>query len=113
MLRSFSEWKNLTNDLWILQTVQGYVTEFDMEPFQSNIPKPIKFSKEEEELVDKEVLTLFGYAITLSHTEPDQFISNIFLVLNPNGKFRPVINLKQLNNFVHYEHFNQQTLLLY
>ena len=44
-----------------------------------------------------------------SFSEPYQFISNIFLVPKPNGKFRPVINLKQLNEFVNYEHFKQET----
>lgn len=37
------------------------------------------------------------------------FISNIFLVKSLNGKFRPVFNLKKMNEFVHYEHFKQKT----
>ena len=26
-----------------------------------------------------------------------------------NGKYRPVINLRHLNKFVHYDHFKQET----
>ena len=39
----------------------------------------------------------------------DQFISNIFIVPKPNGKVRPVINLRELNLFITNEHFKQET----
>lgn len=39
-----------------------------------------------------------------------QFISNIFIVPNKNGTFRPVINLRGLNAFVEYMHFKQENL---
>ena len=110
MLTSFHEWKALTNDQWILNTVQGYEIEFEAEPFQLKIPNQIRFSAEEEKLVDKEVSSLLSEgAIIACFHEPHEFISNIFLVPKPNGKFRPVINLKQLNEFVVYEHFKQET----
>ena len=110
MLASFSEWKALTKDQWILDAVQGYKIEFDLEPWQNSPPKEIRFSKEEEILVDEEASNLLKEgAIVPSAPEPDQFISNIFLVPKPNGRFRPVINLKSLNQFVHYEHFKQET----
>ena len=110
MLSSLDAWKALTNDQWILSTIQGYVIEFEFEPFQLKLPNQIKFTSEEEKLVDKEVSSLLSEgAIVPSVPEPQQFISNIFLVPKPNGKFRPVINLKQLNEFVYYEHFKQET----
>lgn len=33
----------------------------------------------------------------------------IFLVTKPNGDLRPIINLRKLNEFVHYEKFKQET----
>lgn len=48
-------------------------------------------------------------AIVESVPEKGEFISTIFIVAKPNGKFRPVINLKYLNEFVHYDHFKQET----
>ena len=44
-----------------------------------------------------------------SVSEPGEFISNLFIVPKPNGKYRPVINLRHLNKFVHYDHFKQET----
>lgn len=95
MLDSFNEWKALTNDQWILRTVRGYQIEFEMEPFQLRMPNQINFTEQEEKLVDKEVSSLLPEGVVVpSLPEPGQFISNIFLVPKPNGKFRPVINLK-------------------
>ena len=40
-----------------------------------------------------------------------QLVSNteVFIVPKHNGKFRPVINLRYFNEFVHYDHFKQET----
>lgn len=110
VLDSYAAWKALTTDTWVLNTVQGYQIHFDNIPSQSFLPKEITFSPEEQLLVDKEVQNMSDLgAIVPSQNEDGQFISNIFLVPKPNNKFRPVINLKALNEFVHYEHFKQET----
>lgn len=49
-------------------------------------------------------------AISVSNYEPGQFISNIFIVEKKNGKYRPVINLKKINEFIQYHHFKMETL---
>lgn len=41
-----------------------------------------------------------------------QFISNIFLLPKKDVSLRPVINLKQLNFFVEYQHFKQENISL-
>lgn len=48
-------------------------------------------------------------AIVSSDHEVVEFISDIFLVFKPNGTFRSVINLRNLNLFDHYEKFMQET----
>uniref|UniRef100_A0A1Y1LH23 Reverse transcriptase domain-containing protein n=1 Tax=Photinus pyralis TaxID=7054 RepID=A0A1Y1LH23_PHOPY len=40
----------------------------------------------------------------------DQFVSNIFLVPKPDGKFRLILNLKYLNLFVLYKHFKLEDI---
>lgn len=106
----FDEWKKLTSDKWVLETVLGYKIIFDKFPTQRKYPNKIAFSDEEKSLIDKEVQTMLDEgAILPSNHEKGQFISNIFLVPKPNGKYRPVINLRQLNEYVHYEKFKQET----
>lgn len=91
----------------------GYKIEFDSTPFQEKIPTPIKFNDIEVDLIQKEVSELLqkGAIKEVSH-ENGEFISNVFLVKKKNGKFRPVINLKNLNEFVTYHHFKQENLSL-
>lgn len=111
-LKNFiSNWKYLTKDNWIISTIKGYKIEFDEKPIQEKIPVPIKFNNKEKALIDKEIVDMLEKgAIKESFDESEQFISNIFLVKKKNGKFRPVINLKPLNQFISYHHFKQETL---
>lgn len=110
LLNSFNEWKALTTDKWVLATVSGYKIDFDSPPKQEKLPNKICFSEEEIKIIDLEILNMQNEGvIELSVPEKGQFISNIFIVPKPNGKFRPVINLRELNKFVHYEHFKMET----
>jgi hypothetical protein len=47
-------------------------------------------------------------AIVCVQDVPDQYISTIFLVPKKDGSQRPVINLKQLNKYIHYHHFKME-----
>lgn len=38
------------------------------------------------------------------------FTSNIFLIPKSGGRFRLILNLKALNNFVAYEHFKMEDI---
>jgi len=103
-------WKKLTSDNWVLQAVSGYSIVLNEKPFQKLVPKEIQFNNEQYEIVDKEVKTLLEIgAVVPSEHEPDEFISTLFIVPKPNGKYRPVINLKFLNEYVQYNHFKQET----
>ena len=48
-------------------------------------------------------------AIVPSSREKDEFIATLSIVPKPNGKFRPAIHLGCRNEFVHYDHFKQET----
>lgn len=103
-------WKLYTQDPWILETVSGYKIEFEQFPFQKHIPREIPFPEDQKIIVCNEVHNLLQKgAIVPSKDEANQFISTIFIVPKPNGKFRPIINLRYLNQFVKYEHFKQET----
>lgn len=51
-------WKLITSDDWILDTVQGYKIEFESHPAQQHPQNKIKFSSEEQVLLDKEIQKL-------------------------------------------------------
>jgi hypothetical protein len=76
---------------------------------QDEFEYPVDAQK--SELEDKQVEELLAKgAISKTEYSTDKFISNIFIVPKKNGKLRPVINLRQLNEFVEYHHFKQENL---
>ena len=73
----------------------------------------IPFSGDQFLLVDNEVQELLSKGATVpSESKYGEFISTLFVVPKKNGKFRPVINLRYLNQFVHYDQFKKQTFKL-
>ena len=51
-------------------------------------------------------------ALNMVKPVSDKFLSSLFLVLKRDGKSRPVINLKELNVFLKYEHFKMEGIHL-
>ena len=97
-------WQQITLDPVILDTVQGYKLELTSPLIQNRAPP--RFSHTESEKIDIEITALLNKG-ALNKVEPvsGQFRSNIFLVPKRDGKSRPVINLKDLNAFIQYDHF--------
>ena len=91
---NFPEWKNITLELWILDTVQnGYKIEFSVFPEHTFVMNEIHFAKEKADIVTVEVdKLLLKCAIEMVQQVEGQFISNIFLVPKKDGSMRPVIN---------------------
>ena len=101
------QWKVLTQDPWILETVQGHIISFETIPPQTAIP-PMRFSAQESEVITKELQALLQKEVIRPATTPGGFVSNIFTVPKSNGKVRLILNLKKLNTFVTYEHFKME-----
>ena len=61
----------------------------------------------ERRFVDNHLLELLqeGCIKKLEAPLPHGWVSNIFLVPKPNGKFRMILNLKKLNEYVVYTKF--------
>ena len=103
----------LTQDNWVLQTVQGYLIDFTHNPTQSHPPQPIVLPQDKHVLVTQEVKELLQKRAIVESAPSDQnFVSKIFLVEKKGGGQRPVINLKALNQFVQVEHFKMEGLHL-
>ena len=68
-------------------------------------------SKEQFSLVEQEVLEMFEKRVIQKVVpKQGQFMSNLFLVVKKDGGNRPVINLKNFNKFIPYEHFKMEGL---
>ena len=86
--------REITNNPWILEMIQGYQVEFHSTPQQVGCPNEIcldatqsqALTKEFKELVRKE-------AIIAAPVEQRGFTSQMFLVPKPDGSWRPMINL--------------------
>ena len=91
--------------------VQGYVIEFISVQIQSSQPKQPKLEKYEEialnalleELLQKRVIEKCVH-------EAGEFISSVFLRPKKNGKYRMILNLKNLNKFISHIHFKMDAL---
>ena len=106
-------WKKITTDQWVLDIIKnGYKLEFLKIPPFLGI-KPTIVSSQKEDLIAKEVETLLkknAIEIVPEREMQSGFYSTLFLVPKKNGKFRPVINLRPLNQYLVKKHFKMDTL---
>ena len=112
--RFIENWKLITTDPWVLNTVQGHQIEFLQQPGFHRLP-PMHYSHQEKLAISEEVTKMQGKgAVVPVHRDLQEecFLSNLFLVPKKEGGMRPVINLKGLNHFVKLEHFKMEGLHL-
>jgi hypothetical protein len=102
-------WRILTRDPWILETVSGYQLELRGSPSQELRPPRPVLDTEKDKALDIELEKLkVKRAITPVHNETGSFLSPMFLVPKADGSWRPVINLRSLNQFVVARHFKME-----
>ena len=106
-------WQIITQDPWVLQTIQGYKIELLSHPRQTSLPSPSLLSPPQTSLVQEEIISLLqkGAIIEVAFNPWARFYSNLFLVEKKGGSGqRPVINLSRFNNYVEYCHFKMEDL---
>ena len=108
-----SNWKLLTRDQFILEMVVGIQIPFTSFPHQSRVP-PLTFHNQSEQVaIDQEISEMLQKgAIQVVSPMNGEFLSSVFLVKKKDGGNRPVINLKELNSYVTYQHFKMEGLYL-
>ncbi len=113
-LRFFQQnWSMITNDPYILEIVQGYKLDLVETPFQLQTPKQLIFSKSQTDLLDNEIRELRAKnAVRVVQPTPGLFVSTLFAVPKKDGGTRPVINLKEVNQFLNYRHFKMEGIHL-
>lgn len=76
---------------------------------QSFTPRNDSFSIKESKILDDEIAKLIQLgAISICNHVRGQFLSKIFTVTKPNGSYRFILNLKQLNKFIIVDHFKME-----
>lgn len=86
VLHHLPNWNMLTQDNWVLQTVQGYMIDFTQIPHQAHCPPPIMTSQNNHALVTQEVQELIRKeAIVKTTASTASFVSQIFLVEKKGG----------------------------
>jgi len=113
-LRFYSDnWKTITSDRSILQTVTGCVIEFNSEgpPVQIRAPRPFKFSDRDTCVIDSHIHKLLHQGV-LEHAlhSEGEFLSNIFARAKKDGSCHLILNLNELNDRVEYWHFKMDTI---
>ena len=106
-----NNWEELTSDRSILQNVSGVRLEFDSQPVQSVTPRPYVCNAEQTNVIDSKVKQLLAKGVLVKvNKDKDIFISNIFLRPKPDGKWRMIIDLSELNKFLTKHHFKMEHL---
>jgi hypothetical protein len=105
------QWRRLTSDHAILTTVGGYKIDLLINPTQFRVPRPLKCSILEANNIDLQIASFLNRGIIVrSAHEPDEFISTVFLREKKDGTFRMILNLKEFNKWVNYNHFKMESI---
>ena len=102
-------WEKITQDEDILSVPKGYEIPFVSLPFQEKIPNLTKISKQQFLLVEQEVLEMLEKE-AIQKVVAKQFLNNLFFVEKQDGGNGPVMNLKNINKFIPYEHCKMEGL---
>ena len=106
------EWRQLTSDPWILETVRGYNIELDSVPVQHNVPGPLHLKHDEQLALDSEISEFIrmGVVEECQAYEPGSYYSNLFTREKENGSHRVILNLKGLTGLMDKKHFKMETV---
>jgi len=114
-LRHFARaWSEMTSDPWILAAVRGLRLDLTDSPWQEVEPRELALTADRVAAVEAEVDELLQKGAIIAVSESSlQFVSQIFTIpKKDSAQERPVINLKALNAFIQYEHFQMEGLKL-
>ena len=104
----------MTSDLWVLKTIaEGYRLEFTARPplFKGIRTTPIPSEPAKALALLAEVQALVGKGAVVRILDLTQgFYSTFFLTTKKSGDWRPIINLKPLNQYIRPAPFCMETL---
>lgn len=106
---NYSKWEKITNDTEVLSTILGFYIPFHTKPVQIKEPLQREFSRVEQLEIRKCIDHLLAIgAVAIVSPCKSQFLSTIFIVPKPDGKWRFILNLKELYKYVDNEKFKME-----
>ena len=114
LLRFAHRWVVITRDQWVLTLLgRGLTLHFSESPPLSRVPLPFSLPRDEmkAQLLRQEIDDMLAKQAIVRVSNPDTpgFYSLIFLVPKRNGKWRPVIDLSALNEYLVVDTFKMTT----
>ena len=104
-------WEVLTKDAWVLKAVKGYEIDLVSMPYQCLLPKELSFGEEELAALNAEIDKMEQKgAISIADKSSPGFYFQLFVIPKKDGGHKPVINLKELNQFVKPQHFKMESI---
>ena len=108
-------WELIMRDPWVLASIQGDKLELVEMPTQGTAPENFHLSQELERNMAEELSKLLEKGAITPVAQPyptDSFVSRMFLVPKKDGSHRPIIDLRELNRFIRWEHFKMEGIHL-
>jgi hypothetical protein len=112
LLHFASFWKRAVSDAWVLDLITyGHSIEFTSKPrLSSNVRWTRLQDTKKARVLDEEIVALLQKD-AIEEVDPLSlgYYSTFFVVPKRDGGFRPILNLKPLNQFVQYQKFRMET----
>ena len=106
-----NDWMSITSDPHIISAIRGYHLDFYSKPMQLCEPPQIVFNDTELSFLMYEISRLLEKGVIVPcNVDLNQFVSTVFLRPKKNGTYRLILNLKQLNQDIVYQHFKMDSL---
>ena len=107
----FIVWQKTTSDIVILDIIKkGLKINFKVKPGITSAPK-IPYSEQKIKIINTEIKELIAKGVIMEcERDKGGFISTIFTRHKKDGSFRAVLNLKDLNHYVNYQHFKMESM---
>ena len=104
-------WSKVDAGAWVMEVIsQGYRLEFNRTPpTKLNCPSS-SLSQVQTIVMDQEVHDLMKKEVIEVCLDLDGFFSPIFIVPKKDGGWRPIINLKALNQYLNTQHFKMESI---
>lgn len=104
-------WRHITQDEYILDIVENGLKLNFKDEVPSNSPFEHKLSARDSDTISREISKLLDKGvITISKYENNDFFSSLFVRPKKDGKFRTILNLKQLNSECDTYHFKMESM---